>query len=324
MTESNQSIISQFLLLGLPIPSEYQHLFYALFLTMYLITVLGNFIIIILIVLDSNLHTPMYLFLSNLSFSDLCFSSAAMPKLLQNMHSQDPSISYAGCLAQMYFLTMFGTIESFLLVVMAYDRYVAICFPLHYISIMNLKFCVSLLIPLWMVNIVDAMMHTLLLARLSFCENNVIPHFFCDISEILKLACSDIYINELMIFIMGGPFIIVPFLLIILSYAKIVSSILKVSSIQGIHKVFSTCGSHLSVVSLYYGTIIGLYFCPSANNSTLKETVMAMMYTVVTPMLNPFIYSLRNRDIKRALRRVFCNRKKIFVMAVCSSFTCFM
>ncbi|XP_028722850.1 olfactory receptor 1468-like [Peromyscus leucopus] len=308
MTGNNQSVISQFLLLGLPISPEHQHLFYTLFLAMYLTTVMGNLMIIILILLDSHLHTPMYLFLSNLSFSDLCFSSVTMPKLLQNMQNQDPSITYVGCLTQTYFFMVFGDMESLLLVAMAYDRYVAICFPLHYISIMSPKFCASLLMPLWMLAIFIAMMHALLMARLSFCENNVIPHFFCDITAVLKLACSDTYVIELMIFIMGGPIIIVPFLLIVMSYARIVSSILNVSSTQSIHKIFSTCGSHLSVVSLFYGTVIGVYFCPSANNSTVKETVMAMMYTVVTPMLNPFIYSLRNRDMKGALIRIICNR----------------
>ncbi|XP_052612998.1 olfactory receptor 1468-like [Peromyscus californicus insignis] len=309
MTGNNQSALSQFLLLGLSIPQEHQLLFYALFLAMYLITVLGNLIIIILIILDSHLHTPMYLFLSNLSFSDLCISSVTMPKLLQNMQSQDPSIPYVGCLTQMYFFMVFANMESLLLVAMAYDRYVAICFPLHYNSIMNPKFCASLLMLLSMLTTFHATMHTLLMARLSFCENNVIPHFFCDITAVLKLACSDTYANELMIFIMGGPFIIVPFLLIVTSYARIISSILKVSS-RGIYKIFSTCGSHLSVVSLFYGTVIGVYLCSTANNSfTVKETVMAMMYTVVTPMLNPFIYSLRNRDMKGALIRVICNRK---------------
>uniref|UniRef100_UPI0023FCE87C olfactory receptor family 1 subfamily E member 1D n=1 Tax=Mus musculus TaxID=10090 RepID=UPI0023FCE87C len=301
---NNQTTISQFLLLGLPIPQEFQHLFYALFLAMYLTTVLGNLIIIILIRLDSHLHTPMYLFLSNLSFTDLCFSSVTMPKLLQNMQSQVPSIPYAGCLTQMYFFLFFGDLESFLLVAMAYDRYVAICFPLHYTSIMSPRLCVSLVLLSWLLTMSHSMLHTLLLTRLSFCENNVIPHFFCDLSALLKLACSDIHINELVILIIGGLVVILPFLLITVSYARIISSILKVPSTRGIHKVFSTCGSHLSVVSLFYGTIIGLYLCPSANNSTLKDTVMSLMYTVVTPMLNPFIYSLRNRDMKGALKRV--------------------
>ncbi|KAL1778459.1 olfactory receptor 1468-like [Sigmodon hispidus] len=309
MEMNNQTAISQFLLLGLPIPPEHQHLFYTLFLAMYLTTVLGNLTIITLILLDSHLHTPMYLFLSNLSFSDLCFSSVTMPKLLQNMQSQDSSITYVGCLTQMYFLMVFADMENILLLVMAYDRYIAICFPLHYTSIMSPKLCASLVVLTWVFTVLYSMLHTLLLARLSFCEDNVIPTFFCDISALFKLSCSDTYINELLIFILGGLIIGIPFLLIVMSYIQIVCSILKVSSARVIHKIFSTCGSHLSVVSLFYGTIIGLYLCPSGNNSTVKETVMAMMYTVVTPMLNPFIYSLRNRDMKDALRWVLCKKR---------------
>ncbi|EDL12730.1 olfactory receptor family 1 subfamily E member 23 [Mus musculus] len=309
MIMNNKTVISQFILLGLPIPQEYQHLYYALFLAMYLTTVLGNLIIIILIILDSHLHTPMYLFLSNLSFSDLCFSSVTMPKLLQNMQSQDTSISYAGCLTQMYFLLVFGDLESILLLVMAYDRYVAVCFPLHYMSIMSPTLCVCLLVLSWVFTVLYSMLHTLLLSRLSFCEDNLIHHFFCDISALLKLACSDIHINELMIFIMGGLVSIIPFLLIVVSYIQIVYSILKISSAHVLHKIFSTCGSHLSVVSLFYGTIFALYLCPSANNSTVKEISMAMMCTVVTPMLNPFIYSLRNRDMRDALFGVLGKKK---------------
>ncbi|KAB0357119.1 hypothetical protein FD754_001275 [Muntiacus muntjak] len=304
MKMGNQTVVSEFLLLGLPIGPDQQDLFYALFLAMYVTTVLGNLLIMFLIQLDPHLHTPMYLLLSNLSFSDLCFSSVTMPKLLQDMQSHISSISYAGCLTQMYFFLLFADLESFLLVAMAYDRYVAICFPLHYTTVMSPRLCLGLLVLSWVLTIFISLLHTLLMARLSFCADNVISHF-CDMSALLKLACSDIQINETMIFILGGLVIIVPFLLIFSSYARIVSSILKVRSARGICKAFSTCGSHLSVVSLFYGTIIGLYLCPSASNSTIKETVMAVMYTVVTPMLNPFIYSLRNSDINGALRRIF-------------------
>ncbi|XP_001502708.2 olfactory receptor-like protein DTMT [Equus przewalskii] len=312
MTGRNQTVISEFLLLGLPIESEQQNLFYALFLAMYLTTVLGNLLIIVLIRLDSHLHTPMYLFLSNLSFSDLCFSSVTMPKLLQNMQSQFSSILYAGCLTQMYFFLFFGDLEIFLLVAMAYDRYVAICFPLRYSTIMSPELCLSLVVLSWVLSMFHALLHTLLTARLCFCTDNVIPHFFCDMSALLKLSCSDTRVNELVIFFIGGIIVVTPFLLIILSYAQIVFSILKFPSGGSIWKAFSTCGSHLSVVSLFYGTIIGLYLCPSANNSLVKEITMAMMYTVVTPMLNPFIYSLRNKDMKGALGRVFCKKKILF------------
>ncbi|EGW04566.1 olfactory receptor-like protein I9 [Cricetulus griseus] len=309
MTRRNETVISQFLLLGLPIPPEHQHLFYALFLAMYLTTVLGNLIIIILIQLDPRLHTPMYFFLSNLSFADFCFSSVTMPKLLQNMQTQDSSISYAGCVTQIYFFLFFGDLGNFLLVAMAYDRYVAICFPLRYTSIMSPKLCVGLVVLSWVLTTFHAMVHTLLMARLSFCEDNVIPHYFCDMSTLLKLACSDTHDNELVIFIVGGPIVVLPFLLIIISYARIVFSIFKVPSSQGISKAFSTCGSHLSVVSLFYGTVIGLYLCPSADNSPVKETVMSLMYTIITPMLNPFIYSFRNRDMKGALERAVCKKQ---------------
>ena len=311
MTGRNQNVVSEFLLLGLPIESEHQNLFFVLFLAMYVTTILGNLLIIVLICLDPHLHTPMYLFLSNLSFSDLCFSSVTMPKLLQDMQSQDPSISYASCLTQMYFFLFFADLEDFLLVAMAYDRYVAICFPLHYTTIMSPRLCSFLVVLSWVLTMVPAMLYTLLMARLCFCEDNVITHFFCDMSALLKLSCCDTRVNELVIFITGGLILVIPFLLIITSYARIVSSILKVPSARGIRKAFSTCGSHLTVVSLFYGTVIGLYLCPSANNS-VKETVMATMYTVVTPMLNPFIYSLRNRDMKGALGRVFWRKKTPF------------
>ena len=308
----NQTVFSDFLLLGLPIRPDQQDLFYTLFLAMYVTTVLGNLLILVLICLDPHLHTPMYLFLSNLSFSDLCFSSVTMLKLLQNMQSQDLSIPYAGCLTQMYFFLFFADLESFLLVAMAYDRYVAICFPLHYTTIRSPRLCLFLVLLPWMLTTFHAMLHTLLMARLHFCEDNVIPHFFCDMSALLKLSCSDTRVNELVIFITGGLILVIPFLLIITSYARIVSSTLKVPSARGIRKAFSTCGSHLTVVSLFYGTIIGLYLCPSAHNSTVKENVMSMMYTVVAPMLNPFIYSLRNRDMKGALGRVFWRKKTPF------------
>uniref|UniRef100_A0A8D2JQH5 G-protein coupled receptors family 1 profile domain-containing protein n=1 Tax=Sciurus vulgaris TaxID=55149 RepID=A0A8D2JQH5_SCIVU len=304
MTGRIQSPISEFLLLGLPIQPEHHNLFYALFLTMYLTAVLGNLIIIILIHLDSHLHTPMYLFFSNLSFSDLCFSSVTIPKLLQTMQSQIPTSPYAGCLTQMYFFLFFGDLESFLLVAMADDRYVAICFLLHYPTIMSPKLCLALVVLSWVLTMFHAMLHTLLMARLCFCAENVIPHFFYDMSALLKLSCSDTHVNELVIFITAGLILVIPFVLIVVSYGHIVSSILKVPSVQGIRKAFSTCGSYYSVVLLFFGTVIGLYLCPSANNSTVKDTVMALMYTVVTPMLNPFIYSLRNRDMKEAIGRI--------------------
>ncbi|XP_059513715.1 olfactory receptor 1J21-like [Myotis daubentonii] len=301
MRGDNQSSVSEFLLLGLPIRPEQQGMFFALFLGMYLTTVLGNLLIILLIRLDSHLHTPMYFFLSHLAFTDISFSSVTAPKMLMNMHTQDQSISYAGCISQVYFFIFWGDLDSFLLTSMAYDRYVAICHPLHYTTIMSQSLCLLLVIVSWVLSCASALLHTLFLARLSFCGDNTLSHFFCDLSTLLKLSSSDTTVNELLILTVGVVIITVPFICILVSYGRIGATILKVPSTEGICKALSTCGSHLSVVSLYYGAIIGLYFFPSSNNSSNKDVIVAVLYTLVTPMLNPFIYSLRNRDMKGAL-----------------------
>uniref|UniRef100_A0A8D1QSE7 Olfactory receptor n=1 Tax=Sus scrofa TaxID=9823 RepID=A0A8D1QSE7_PIG len=305
MRRENQSHISEFLLLGLPIQTEQQGIFFALFLGMYLTTVLGNLLIILLIRLDPRLHTPMYFFLSHLAFSDVCFSSVTVPKMLTNMQTQDQSISYAGCIAQMYFFIFFTVLDNFLLTSMAYDRYVAICHPLHYTTIMREGLCTLLVTVSWILSSVNALCHTLLLTQLSFCADNTIPHFFCDFGALLKLSCSDTSLNELVIFTLGLAVITLPLTCILVSYGHIGATILKVPSTKGICKALSTCGSHLSVVSLYYGTIIGLYFVPSSSTSSPKDIISSVMYTVVTPLLNPFIYSLRNRDMKGALEKLF-------------------
>ncbi|XP_008159633.2 olfactory receptor 50-like [Eptesicus fuscus] len=304
MRRNNQSSVSEFLLLGLPIPPGQQGMFFALFLGMYLTTVLGNLLIILLIRLDSRLHTPMYFFLSHLAFTDISFSSVTAPKMLMNMHTQDQSISYAGCISQVYFFIFWGDLDSFLLTSMAYDRYVAICHPLHYTTIMSHSLCVLLVIVSWALSCASALLHTLFLARLSFCGDNTLSHFFCDLSTLLKLSSSDTTVNELLILTVGVVIITVPFICILVSYVRIGATILKVPSTEGICKALSTCGSHLSVVSLYYGAIIGLYFFPSSNNSNNKDVIVAVLYTLVTPMLNPFIYSLRNRDMKGALGNI--------------------
>uniref|UniRef100_A0A8D0TTZ6 G-protein coupled receptors family 1 profile domain-containing protein n=1 Tax=Sus scrofa TaxID=9823 RepID=A0A8D0TTZ6_PIG len=305
MRMENQSSISEFHLLGLPIQTEQQGIFFALFLGMYLTTVLGNLLIILLIRQDPHLHTPMFFFLSHLAFSDISFSSVTVPKMLMNMQTQDQSISYAGCIAQMYFFIFFTTLDDFLLTSMAYDRYVAICHPLHYTTIMREGLCTLLATVSWILSSANALCHTLLLTQLSFCADNTVPHFFCDLSALLKLSCSDTYLNEMVIFTLGLAVITLPLTCILVSYGHIGATILKVPSTKGICKALSTCGSHLSVVSLYYGTIMGLYFVPSSSTSSAKDIISSMMYTVVTPLLNPFIYSLRNRYMKAALEKLF-------------------
>ncbi|XP_053419482.1 olfactory receptor 1J2 [Nycticebus coucang] len=311
MRPENQSSVSEFLLLGLPIWPEQRGVFFLLFLGMYLTTVLGNLLIILLIRLDARLHTPMYFFLSHLALTDVSFSSVTVPKMLITMQTQDQSIPYAGCIAQMYFFIFFTDLDSFLITSMAYDRYVAICHPLHYTTIMREELCGLLVTLSWILSCASSLSHTLLLTRLSFCAANAIPHFFCDLAALLKLSCSDVFLNELVMFTVGVVVITLPFLCILVSYGYIGATILRVPSTKGICKALSTCGSHLCVVSLYYGAIFGQYLFPSFSNSIDKDIVVALMYTVVTPMLNPFIYSLRNRDMKKALGKL-CSRAAFF------------
>ncbi|XP_077901309.1 olfactory receptor 1J21-like isoform X3 [Ictidomys tridecemlineatus] len=304
MRRDNQSGVSEFLLLGLPIQPEQQGMYYALFLGMYLTTVLGNLLIILLIRLDSRLHTPMYFFLSHLALTDIFFSSVTAPKMLMNMLTQTQSISYAGCISQEFFFVFFANLDSFLLTSMAYDRYVAICQPLHYSRIMSQNLCFLLVVVSWVLSSANALLHTLLLARLSFLRGNTLPHFFCDLSALLKLSSSDTTINQLAILTAGSAVVTLPFICILVSYGYIGATILRRPSIKGICKALSTCGSHLSVVSVYYGAVIALYIVPSSNSTNDKDIAVSVLYTLVIPMVNPFIYSLRNRDIKGALRNL--------------------
>ncbi|XP_036053237.1 olfactory receptor 1361-like [Onychomys torridus] len=303
MRGTNQSSVSQFLLLGLSRQPQPQQVLFLLFLIMYLATVLGNLLIILAIGTDSRLHTPMCFFLSNLSFVDVCFSSTIVPKVLAIHILGSQAISFSGCLMQIYFLCVFAVMDNFLLAVMAYDRYVAICHPLHYTTKMTHQLCILMVVGSWVVASLNALLHTLLMARLSFCADNIIPHFFCEVTPLLKLSCSDTHLNELMILLVAGFIMIAPFVCILVSYVLIACAILRVSSPRGRWKAFSTCSSHLAVVGLFYGTIISLYFNPSSHSGG-SDMAAAMMYTVVTPMLNPVIYSLRNRDMKGALRKV--------------------
>ncbi|XP_008061856.1 olfactory receptor 1J4-like [Carlito syrichta] len=307
MRRENLTSMSEFLLLGLSIQPEQQGMFFALFLGVYLTTVLANLLIMLLIRLDSRFHTPMYFFLSHLAFSDISLSSTTVPKMLMNMQAQQQSISYVGCVSQMYFFVLFGCLDNFLLAVMAYDRYVAICHPLSYIIVMREELCIWLVGGSWFFCCVHALLHTLLLVQLSFCADNTIFHFFCDLTALLKLSCSDISLNKLVIFTEGGMLFILPLSSILGSYIRIGTSVLKGPSAKRFLKIFSTCGSHLFVVSLYYGTLAGVYFFSSLRNSSDKDIIASVIYTIVTPMLNPFIYSLRNRDIKEALE-IFVKR----------------
>ncbi|XP_064139189.1 olfactory receptor 7G3-like [Loxodonta africana] len=305
MKLENKTDIAEFLLLGLSENPELQPLLFGLFLTIYLFTILGNLFIILAVSSDSHLHTPMYFFLFNLSFNDICFSTTTVPKMLVNIQTQSKSISYTGCLTQICFSLVFAGLENCLLAAMAYDRYVAICEPLRYMVIMNPYFCGLLILLSLFINIMNALLHSLMVLHLTFCIDLEIPHFFCELGQVLKLACSDTLINNILEYFVTSVWGGVTLLGIIFSYIQISSSILRIPSPGGKYKAFSTCGSHLSVVSLFYGTVFGVYLSSAATLSARKTAIASVMYVIVTPMLNPFIYSLRNKDIMGALRKLF-------------------
>ncbi|XP_058381799.1 olfactory receptor 7E24-like [Diceros bicornis minor] len=304
MEPQNLTSVSEFLLLGLSDDLELHPLLFGLFLTMYLVTVLGNLLIILAVSSDARLHSPMYIFLSNLSLADISFSTITVPKMLVNLQIHSKSITYAGCLTQVSLFSLFACLDSLLLAVMAYDRLVAICHPLHYPVIMNLHLCGLLVLVSFFISLLDSQLHYLMMSQLIFCADVKIPHFFCDPPQLLKLACSDTLTSNMLIYFISAIFGGVPLTGILYSYTRIISSILKVSSSGGKYKMFSTCGSHLLIVCLYYGTGLGVYLSSTVLSFSRKDVVASVMYTVVTPMLNPFIYSLRNRDIKNALWRI--------------------
>ncbi|XP_004715604.1 olfactory receptor 7A17-like [Echinops telfairi] len=305
MEPGNHTQIPEFILLGLSEEAELQPLLFGLFLSMYLVTFTGNLLIILAITTDAHLHTPMYFFLSNLSFTDICFTSTTVPKMLMNIQMQNKGITYEDCITQTFFSMLFGGLDNFLLTVMAYDRFVAICHPLHYTVIMNPRLCGLLLLASWVLTLLDSLSLALMVLQLSFCTELEISHFFCELNQVVQLACSDTFLNDLLMYFATGFLGAISVTGILFSYMKIVSSILKISSAGGKYKAFSTCGSHLSVVSLFYGTGLGVYLSPATIEKSRATAIASVMYTVATPMLNPFIYSLRNKDIKQALRKLF-------------------
>ncbi|XP_005083422.1 olfactory receptor 1078 [Mesocricetus auratus] len=305
MNASNKTRVSEFLLLGFLEDKDLQSLIYGLFLSMYLVTVFGNMFIIVAILSDPRLHTPMYFFLSNLSFVDICFISTTVPKMLVNIQTQSKVITYAGCITQVHFFLLFVELDNFLLTIMAYDRYVAICHPMHYTVVMRYQLCGFLVLMSWVVSVLHALFQSLMMLQLSFGTHPEIPHFFCEPNQVVQLTCSDTFLNVLVMYFTLVLLAIVPLVGIFYSYFKIVSSICAISSVQGKYKAFSTCASHLLVVSLFYCTGLGVYLSSAANHSSQSSAAASVMYTVVTPMMNPFIYSLRNKDVKSALKRLF-------------------
>ncbi|EHB08700.1 Olfactory receptor 18, partial [Heterocephalus glaber] len=299
----NLTQVSEFHLMGLSDDPDLQPILFGLFLSMYLVMMLGNLLIILAVSSDSHLHSPMYFFLSNLSLADISFTSTTVPKMIVDLQTHNRVISYAGCLTQMSFFMLFGCLDSLLLSVMAYDRFVAICHPLHYQVIMSPHFCGLLLLMSVLISLLVSQMHNSTPCYNTYLKKEEISHFFCDPSQLLNLACSDTFTNNVVMYFVGAMSGFFPISGILFSYYKIVSSILRVPSSGGKYKTFSTCGSHLSVVCLFYGTGLGVYLSSAVSLSPRKCAVASVVYTVVTPMLNPFIYSLRNRDVKRAMCR---------------------
>nr|DBA32328.1 TPA: hypothetical protein GDO54_000129 [Pyxicephalus adspersus] len=287
--------------------SDLHHNHAALFstiLVIYTLTWIANLLLISSIKLSPQLHTPMYFFLGNLSVVDIFFSTVTIPKLLSCILYGRASISFLGCFLQMFFFLFLGSIESLLLSVMAFDRYLAICFPLHYTLSMNDKVMFILISSCWFVGAPHSLLHTYNVSQLSYCEDRLIPHFFCDMTPLIKLSCSSTTFVELVIYIEGSIIVIIQFLCVLISYVLIGRAIVKMKTRSSRSKAFSSCSSHLMVICLFYGTIIFIYFRPPSNYSSQYDRIVSMAYTIITPMLNAFIYSLRNQDVKQALKKI--------------------
>lgn len=310
MDIGNSSLVTEFILVGLSKYSEIQLPLFFLFMGIYIVTVAGNLGLVTLIRLNSHLHTPMYYFLFNLSFIDLCYSSTITPKLLVNFVSEMNTISYAGCMTQLFFYCFFVSAECYVLTVMAYDRYVAICKPLLYNVTMSPKVCHLLVVIVYVGAFIGAWAHTGCMLRLTFCDANTINHYMCDILPLLELSCTSTHINELVVLIVVGFDVGVTGLIVMISYALILSSILCIHSAEGRSKAFSTCSSHVIVVFVFFGSGAFMYLHPSSVLSMDQGKVSTVFYTIVVPMLNPLIYSFRNKEVKVALKKSLS--RKIF------------
>ncbi|XP_004869974.1 olfactory receptor 10AG1-like [Heterocephalus glaber] len=303
ITETNLTTVTEFVLVGFSSSPNLHWLLFGIFLVIYLIILLGNGVIILITRLEPMLHTPMYFFVSNFSLLELCYVSVTLPRMLVDLWTQERNISFFACATQMGFFLVLGAVECFLLVVMAYDRYVAICNPLRYSLIMNRKLCIQLVTGSWISSFPVQMGQTVQIFTLPFCGSNIINHFFCDIPPVLKLACGNIFVNELMVYALAFLIVIVPFMLILASYSRIISTILRLPSNTGRGKAFSTCSSHLIVVILFYGSASITYLYSMSSQYESVDKLLALFYTILTPMFNPMIYSLRNKDVIRALRK---------------------
>ncbi|XP_060111135.1 olfactory receptor 6B9-like [Heteronotia binoei] len=300
---ANQSHVTVFILVGFPGSLKLQHFLFTLFLVSYTLTVLENLIIIVLIWVNIKLHKPMYIFLGNFSFLEIWYVSVTVPKMLSGFVTQKMDISFTGCMAQLFFFLVLACTECALLTVMAYDRYVAICSPLRYPAIMSQDFCIRLAIGSWLSGFFVATGKTFFISRLSYCGPNVVNHFFCDVSPLLNLACTDLSLAELIDFLLALLIIIGPLIVTITSYTCIISTVLHIPSAKGKRKAFSTCASHLLVVTIFFAATVFIYVRPRALTNVNANKLVSVLYTVLTPLLNPVIYCMRNQEFKDALRK---------------------
>ncbi|XP_066109931.1 LOW QUALITY PROTEIN: olfactory receptor 10A3-like [Saccopteryx bilineata] len=312
MNTQNQSSVIEFILLGFSNFPELQEQLFGVFLIIYLMTLIGNAIIIVIISLEQSLHVPMYLFLLNLSVVDVSFSAVIMPEMLVVLSTEKTTLSFSGCFAQMYFLLLFGGTECFLLGAMAYDRFAAICHPLSYPVIMNKPVFMKLVMFSWVSGITVATVQTSWVFSFPFCGPNEINHISCETPAVLELVCADTFLFEIYAFTGTILIIIVPFLLILLSYIRILFAILKMPSTTGRQKAFSTCASHLTSVTLFYGTASMTYLQPKSGYSPETKKLMSLSYSLLTPLLNPLIYSLRNSEMKRALLKIWQRKSDLY------------
>ncbi|XP_074076764.1 olfactory receptor 2W3-like [Macrotis lagotis] len=311
MDGTNESIQDDFILLGFSNRPQLEVVLFVVILIAYLLTVVGNTIIILVSQIDSCLHTPMYFFLTHLSFLDLCFTTSSIPQLLYNLNGSDKTISYTGCAIQLFLFLALGGVECLLLAVMAYDRFVAVCKPLHYMMIMHPKLCLGLVSIAWFGGVANSLAMSPITLKLPRCGHNKVDHFLCEMPALIRLACVNTVIIEGTVFVLAIVIVLTPLVLILVSYGYITQAVVKIKSVVGRRKAMNTCSSHLIVVSLFYGNIIYMYMQPGNSASQDQGKFLTLFYNIVTPLLNPLIYTLRNKEVKGALKRLLGANKEV-------------
>ncbi|XP_046938215.1 olfactory receptor 2W3-like [Lynx rufus] len=311
MDGTNDSTQGNFILLGFSNHPHLERILFVVILIAYLLTLVGNTTIILVSWLDPHLHTPMYFFLTHLSFLDLSFTTSSIPQLLYNLNGHDKTISYTGCAIQLFLFLGLGGVECLLLAVMAYDRFVAVCKPLHYLVIMNPRLCMSLVLVAWGCGVANSLIMSPVTLQLPRCGRHSVDHFLCEMPALIRMACVNTAVIEGTVFVLAVGIVLSPLVFILVSYGYIVRAVLQIQPVSGRQKVFNTCGSHLTVVSLFYGNIIYMYMQPGNSSSQDQSKFLTLFYNIVTPLLNPLIYTLRNKEVKGALRRMLLDNRGV-------------